>query len=87
MADRASIRQTLLQFLKEDTGVETIDIGEMTSLTEGLAMDSVDFVGLIMRIEGHYRIRLSRPELEQLKVVGDLLNLIESKLTPPAIAA
>jgi acyl carrier protein len=86
MADRATIRQTLLDFLQEDTGIEVDKVEETTAFTD-MALDSIDFVGLIMRIEGHYRIRLARPELEQLKVVGDLLTLIENKLKAPAAAA
>lgn len=87
MTDRAAIRQKLLQFLIEDTGLDAENIADDTSLTEGLGLDSVDFVGLIMRIEGQYHIRLTRVELEQLKVVSDLLSLIETKLQAPSAAA
>lgn len=87
MIDRTSIRQTLMRFLQEDTAVETANITDATSIADGLGLDSVDFVGLIMRVEGQYRIRLTRPELEEIKTVGDMLTLIESKLRAPALAA
>lgn len=87
MVDRSSIRQTLIQFLQEDTAIETANISDSTALNESIGLDSIDFVGLVMRIEGHYRIRMSKTELETLNNVGDLLALIESKLVAPAMAA
>ena len=48
------------------------------------ASTSVDLVGIIMRIEGHYHIRLSHAELEKVVQVKDLIDLIESKLTDSA---
>ncbi len=92
MADRDSIRQTLLQFLREDSAADLAIIEDTSELRGGLGLDSVDFVGLVMRIEGHYRIRLTREELEGLNTVGDLLTLVEGKTaaiatTPNAAAA
>lgn len=85
--DRASIRDTLLRFLAEDTAVDVSAIEDGTDLRGGLSLDSVDFVSLVMRIEGHYRIRLSREELERLTTVGDLLTLVEAKIAVPPAAA
>ena len=85
MTGRADVAQQLIEFLKEDTGLELPALDEGTSLREGLGLDSVDFVGIIMRIEGHYRIRLTHCELEKIATVRDLLDLIEVKLAdaPP----
>ncbi len=49
-------------------------------LRETLGLDSVDVVGLVMRIEREFRVRLSPEELANVKVVGDLLGLMETKL-------
>jgi acyl carrier protein len=87
MPDRSSIRDTLLRFLEEDTSAPVSAIDDSTDLRGGLNLDSVDFVGLVMRIEGHYRIRLSREELEALVTVGDLLTLVEAKIVAPQSAA
>lgn len=84
MADRDSIRQTLLQFLREDSAADMAIIDDTTELRGGLGLDSVDFVGLVMRIEGHYRIRLTRGELDGLGTVGDLLTLVAGKVANPA---
>ena len=80
MSDRHEIMQKLVEFLESDTEVQLDQVDEAVSLREGLGLDSVDLVGIIMRIEGHYHIRLTHTELEKVALVGDLLNLIEAKL-------
>ena len=40
----------------------------------------MDVVGLVMRIEREYRVRLATEELAGIKRVGDLLDLMEAKL-------
>ena len=39
-----------------------------------------------MRIEGHYRVRLTHAELEQVATVGNLLDLIVLKQAENAAA-
>jgi acyl carrier protein len=89
MTDRKAILQKLVEFLESDTDVRLEQVDESVSLREGLGLDSVDLVGIIMRIEGHYHIRLTQAELTELTTVGTLLDLIAAKLssTPGAQAA
>jgi acyl carrier protein len=87
MIDRASIRATLGQFLREDTSAEFEHLDDSTCLRDGLGLDSVDFVGVVMRIEGHYHIRLSRVEMDKLKTVSDLLTLVQMKSHATPLAA
>lgn len=87
MANRDNIRQTLIQFLREDSPADMAIIDDSTELRGGLGLDSVDFVGLVMRIEGHYRIRLSREELDGLGTVGDFLTLLEGKASVPGTSS
>ncbi|MFL5327885.1 MAG: acyl carrier protein [Gemmataceae bacterium] len=87
MPDRESIRCTLLQVLRDDTAVEVETLADDMCLRSALGLDSVDFVGLIMRIEGEYRIRLTHEELGTIATVGDLLNLIQSKANSACAAA
>lgn len=91
MTDRKAILQKLVEILESDTDVRLEQVDEGVSLREGLGLDSVDLVGIIMRIEGHYHIRLSQAELAELSTVATLLDLIEAKVqaggTPEAQAA
>ena len=86
MPDRQSIRQQLTQFLEEDTNAPHSDLGDAVNLRADLGLDSVDFVGIIMRIEGHYRVRLTHAELETVVTVGNLLDLLEAKIAETANA-
>ena len=87
MTNRAEITEKLVEFLESDTEVRLDNLSDGLSLREGLGLDSVDLVGIIMRIEGHYRIRLSHAELEKIATVGNLLDLIEMKIVENVTAA
>jgi acyl carrier protein len=85
MPDRQSIRQTLIELLEADTGEKYPDLDDSKKLREELGLDSVDVVSIVSQIERRFRIRLSQQELEVLVTVGDVLNLLETKLaTLPA---
>jgi acyl carrier protein len=86
MTERHDIWNKLIEFLESDTDVRIEDINDSLPLREGLGLDSVDLVGIIMRIEGHYRIRMSQGDLERVTTVGALLDLIESKIAAGADA-
>lgn len=81
MPDRDAIRQTLVELIENDLGECPHDVGDGVNLREGLGLDSVDIVGIVMQIEGRFRIRLSHPELEKVTRVGELLDLIVAKVT------
>lgn len=87
MNSRQDILAKLVEFLESDTEVRIEQLSDDLPLREGLGLDSVDLVGVIMRIEGHYRVRLSHAELEQVATVGNLLDLIETKVAGPAADA
>jgi acyl carrier protein len=80
MMDRETLRGTLVGLLEEEMGESYELPDESTELREGLGLDSVDVVGLVMRIERQFRIRLTMEELMEVKQVGHLLDLVQGKL-------
>ena len=80
MLDRQTIRQTLIELLEADTGEKYQDLDDSKKLREEMGLDSVDVVSIVSQIERRFRIRLSQQELEVLVTVGDVLNLLETKL-------
>ena len=80
MPDRELIRQTLIELLEADTGEPHPDLTDETNLREGLGLDSVDVVSIVSQVERRFRIRLSHEELQTLATVGDVLNLLQTKL-------
>ncbi|MGE3805883.1 MAG: acyl carrier protein [Gemmataceae bacterium] len=79
-ADRESIRKTLGEFLEAETDIDPGRLVDDSSLRDELGLDSIDLVSIIMRIEGHYKIRLAHQEMEKVATVSDFLDLIETKV-------
>jgi acyl carrier protein len=80
MTDRESIRRTLVAYLEDDLGETLPSFDDDVNLREGLGLDSVDVVGLVMQVERLLRIRLASEELVEIVTVGNLLDLLENKV-------
>ncbi|MHC5538883.1 acyl carrier protein [Singulisphaera rosea] len=80
MSTREALRTTLRTLLEDEMGESYPDLTDDRDLREGMGLDSVDVVGVVMRIEREFRVRLTQEELAQVKNVGDLLDLMQAKL-------
>ena len=87
MPDRRTIRDTLTELLEADKGEKYPDLEDSKRLREDLNLDSLDVVSIVSQIERRFRIRLTHEELQTVVTVGDVLNLLESKLSSPDAAA
>jgi len=85
MMDRDELRAILVNLLEEEMGEPFELLDDSLNLREGLGLDSVDVVGLVMRVERQFRIRLAMEELMEVKVVGQLLDLILAKIAARAV--
>jgi acyl carrier protein len=81
MTEREAVVAKLAEVLEAETGVsaEPLRASEDLPLREGLNIDSVDLIGVVMRIEEFYRIRLSHEELAKVVTTRDLVDVIEAK--------
>ncbi len=61
----------------EQLEVDPADVKPESTFLEDLGADSLDAVELVMAIEAEFDISVADEELEQLKTVQDLLNVIE----------
>ncbi len=87
MHTREYVRQALVEILETDMGESFGNIAESAKLREELGLDSVDVVSIVSQVERKFRIRLTHQELEKLITVGNVLDLLESKLSaPPPVA-
>jgi acyl carrier protein len=80
MHDRQALLATLVSLLEEEMGESYQHLDESTDLREGLGLDSVDVVGLVMRVEHQFRIRLDMEELMEVKRVAQLIDLVQAKV-------
>ena len=84
--DRTALRLTLIDLLESETGTRSEELSDDTVLTEGLGLDSIDLVSLVVQIENRFRIKIATEELRSISKVGQLLDLLEAKLNAPAPA-
>ncbi len=68
-----------------DLIADQLDIAEKDSITEGssitddLGADSLDVVDLVMAIEDEFSVEIPEDEVENIKLVGDIVKYIEDK--------
>jgi len=78
--DRESLRQSLAELVEQETQTKPASLGDEIVLSEGLGMDSIDLVGLVVQVENRFGIKIETDELHQVSKVGQLLTLLEQKV-------
>jgi len=84
--DRVTILNTLREILENERGEKYESMDESVTLREGLGLDSVDLITMVMQIQDRFRVVLSNEELEKITTVAQLLDLIQSKARQAAAA-
>ena len=84
---REELRQTLKEILDGELNEVVPSIDDNLKLHLELGLDSMDMVSLVMRVEQQLRIRMTHEELVQIETIGELLDLILTKLPEPALLA
>ncbi len=69
-----------------EAGVDPSRFGPEASLREDLGLSSLDAVSLLMSLEEELDVEISDPEVADLKVLGDLVGLLEKKLAGRGVA-
>lgn len=82
--NRERIRGVLKTIFEEETGQQLETLDDHAVLTDDFALDSVDLVSLLMRVEGHFHIRLTNAELTESRTVGALVDLVCGKFQDAA---
>jgi len=78
--DRQQLRETLLDVLEQETWERPANLADHVKIRDGLKLDSVDLLGVTLRVENQLGISLDARDFEKIVTVGDLLNAIEGKL-------
>ncbi len=81
--ERAQITTSLLAILEDTRGEPVEHLEEQTNLREDLGFDSVDFVCMVLEVQNRLGVNLTIAEMEPVVRVGDLLDLLEARLTAP----
>jgi acyl carrier protein len=75
-----SILERLQDMIRDITGNKDVSVSEKSRLVEDLDFDSVDFASLVMTVEEEFDGSVDESELDDIKTVGDIVTLINSKL-------
>jgi acyl carrier protein len=82
--DRQELRTTLLDVLEQETWERPADLADNVKVREGLKLDSVDLLSVMLRVETQLGISLNSRDFEKVVTVGDLLDLLQAKLAAAA---
>ena len=66
--------------LAEQLNVDIEKITEKSKVIDDLGADSLDVVEMLMTLEDEFNVTVSDEESVNLKTVGDIVKLIDSKL-------
>ena len=76
---RAGILETLLNVARAVLDEEDLSFDERTSFDEIESWDSANHLRMVVRMEATLGIRFENSDLLRLKVVGDLVSVIERR--------
>jgi acyl carrier protein len=79
--DRQALRETLLDLLEHETWQRPEKFDDSVRLREGLNLDSVDLLSVTLRAETQLGINLNSRDFDKILTVGDLLDVIDAKLS------
>ena len=83
--NRDAVRQTVIELLESDLGEKFEILEDSQRLREDLGLDSVDMVSMVSQAERRFRV--SQDELMKIVTVGDVLDLLQSKINALPAAA
>lgn len=72
--------EDIKKILVETANVDGSKVTEEATLSEDLGIDSLDSVEIVLELESAYDIKIEDEEIQNLKTVGDIMKLVESKL-------
>ena len=78
--DRQQLRETLLDVLEQETWERPANLTDDVKIREGLKLDSVDLLSVMLRVETQLGISLTSSDFEKVVTVGNLLDVIQAKL-------
>lgn len=81
MADADGIRQKIIEELLEasESDLDAAEIDAETSLRDDLGLDSLQAVTVVMALEQEFDVEVDDQEIDGLRTVGDILELLARK--------
>ena len=74
------IFEKLKQIIVDQLAIGPNEIELDSDIVDDFNADSLDIVEMLMKVESEWDIEVEDEEIEELRTVQDIVNLIESKL-------
>lgn len=71
------MKDKVLDIIAEQLNIEPEDLKPEMDFVDDLNQDSIELVELIMSVEDEFGIEVDEEKLEQIRTVGDVLDLVE----------
>jgi acyl carrier protein len=78
--NKAEVLEKVQNIISESIDIDVEKIIPEATLTDDLEIDSLELVDLTMNFESDLGVTIEDSELEGIKTVGDIVDLIEKKL-------
>ena len=78
--ERKEIEAKVNAFLIEEMEIEAGDICDDAKLKEGLGLDSLDFVDIVVIVEKTFGFKIKPEEMSNVLTVKEFYDYIESKI-------
>jgi acyl carrier protein len=82
--DREQLRQALVDLIEQETWERPEDFRDHVRIREGLKLDSVDLLSVMLKAESQLGVSLDSRDFDRITTVGDLLATIERKMSTRA---
>lgn len=80
MTDKAEIEARVKKVLAEQLAVDEAQVTMEARFAEDLNADSLDLVEAVLALEEEWNIEIPEEEMENVKTVGQSVNLVATKL-------
>ncbi len=80
----AAIYETLNHIFRETLGNDSLALTPQTTADDIPEWDSMNHIFLVVEVERSFGVKFQTAEMEELKDVGELVQLIRSKLVKAA---
>ncbi len=82
--DREQLRHALADLIEQETWERPEDFSDGVKIREGLKLDSVDLLSVMLKAESQLGVSLDSRDFDKITTVGDLLGTIQRKMAARA---
>ena len=80
---REEILARVTAILVESFGLDSERVTPTAHLVDDLDLDSIDAIDMVVRLQEETGLEVEEDELKQIRLVGDVVDLVDRKLLSP----